>query len=98
MKVLSAIEFFSGIGAFAEATSNSDIAVIQAFDQSAVANQVYEHNFERKPRSRNLDSIAASEIPKADLWWMSPPCTPFSVRGRRKDDKDPRAKSLLNLI
>ncbi|MBI4533711.1 MAG: DNA cytosine methyltransferase [Candidatus Melainabacteria bacterium] len=98
MKVLSAIEFFSGIGAFTEATYGSNLKVIAAFDQSSVANQVYKHNFSLLPVQRNLDSISSLEIPQADLWWMSPPCTPFSVRGRRKDENDTRARSLLNLM
>jgi len=37
-------------------------------------------------------------LPEADLWWMSPPCTPFTRRGNQRDDKDPRALALLHLI
>ena len=93
-----AVEFYSGIGAFAEAAQSTDIRIVAAFDQSQTANLVYEQNFGLRPRSRNLDSIPASELPPADLWWMSPPCKPFTVRGRRRDELDPRAVSFLNLI
>jgi site-specific DNA-cytosine methylase len=93
-----AIEFFSGIGAFAEAARQLPIDVIAAFDQSQAANDVYLANFGLTPRSRNLDSIESHELPEAGLWWMSPPCTPFSRRGQRRDDGDPRAASFLNLI
>lgn len=95
---LLAIEFFSGIGAFAQAVDKISISIIAAFDQNEAANSVYEYNFGLKPVNRNLDTITVDEIPQADLWWMSPPCTPYSVRGNRKDINDPRAKSLLNLI
>lgn len=96
---MRALEFFSGIGAFAVAAREFGIEVVRAFDQNAAANVVYEHNFGLRPSHRNLDSIKVDDIPKeADLWWMSPPCTPFSVRGHRKDRSDPRAKSFLNLI
>ncbi len=98
MTALTAVEFFSGIGSFADACRNSDIRVIAAFDQNPVANQVYAHNFKKAPRNVNLDSIKLEQIPEADIWWMSPPCTPYSVRGRKEDIKDPRAKSFLRLL
>ena len=69
-----------------------------AFDQNEVANQVYQDHFGRAPSTRNLETIHPKEIPEADLWWMSPPCSPFTVRGRREDDLDPRARPFLNLI
>ncbi len=93
-----AVEFYSGIGAFAEAVRGTAVEVVAAFDQNAVANEVYRANFAITPRSRNLDALKSNEIPPADLWWLSPPCTPFSRRGNRRDDEDPRALSLLNLI
>lgn len=93
-----AVEFFSGIGAFAQAAGHAGVEVVAAFDQGQAANRAYEHNYGRLPISRNLDTISAGEVPAAAIWWMSPPCTPFSVRGRRMDDRDPRAASFINLI
>jgi len=95
---LTAVEFFSGIGAFAEACRFSAIEVVAAFDQNEHANKVYESNFGLKPDSRNLESLKSGDIPRASIWWMSPPCTPFSRRGKQKDEEDPRAQALLNLI
>lgn len=95
---MRAIEFFSGIGAFAEAVRNYEIEVVAAFDQNEIANRVYAHNFRLQPHNRNLDSIKLTELPLSDLWWMSPPCTPFSVRGKQKGLDDPRAASFVNLI
>jgi DNA (cytosine-5)-methyltransferase 1 len=95
---VKAVEFFSGIGAFAEAARLFGIEVIAAFDQSKIANVVYQHNFGLRPWNRNLDTLPDWSIPDADMWWMSPPCTPFSVRGKRRDVEDPRARSLLHLI
>lgn len=95
---LRAIEFFSGMGSFAEACRNTSLHVVAAFDQNQLANDVYEHNFGLRPSNSTLDSIQLKQIPDADIWWMSPPCTPYSVRGRRDDIKDPRAKSLMRLL
>jgi site-specific DNA-cytosine methylase len=96
--VLTAIEFFSGIGAFAAGAAACGVRVVAAFDQSPLANRVYRHNFGLAPRQRNLDGVRARDVPDADVWWMSPPCQPFTVRGRRRDDQDPRAASFVQLI
>lgn len=93
-----AVEFFSGIGAFTAGVAGLPVRVVAAYDQSAAANRTYLANHGLAPCARNLDGIRPEEVPDADLWWMSPPCTPFSRRGGRKDDEDPRAASFLNLI
>lgn len=97
--MIQAVEFFSGIGAFAFAAERSKkIEMVASFDQSENANSTYRLNFGRNVNSRNLDGITADEIPDAQLWWLSPPCTPYSVRGNRKDSLDSRAQSFINLI
>lgn len=96
--VWRAVEFFSGIGAFAAGAAGLPVEVVAAFDQNDAANRTYRHNFGLAPRARNLDAIRAAEVPDSELWWLSPPCTPYSVRGARRDDEDPRAASFLNLM
>jgi len=97
-RTMRAIEFFSGLGAFSEAAGGYDLDVVAAFDQNSHANRVFFENFSRKPSSMNLESINADMIPESSLWWMSPPCQPYTRRGNRRDSRDPRARSLLNLI
>ena len=94
----TAIEFFSGIGAFKAAALQMRIEVLAAYDQSDHANAVYRHNFGVRPRQRNLDTISGGDLPRADLWWLSPPCQPFSRRGKKADLDDARAQPLINLI
>lgn len=95
---LKAVEFFSGIGAFAEACRFTGIEVVEAFDQNEHANKVYESNFDLSPNVRNIETLSAKDVPDASIWWMSPPCTPFSRRGKQRDDEDPRARALLRLL
>ncbi|MDZ4835217.1 MAG: DNA cytosine methyltransferase [Candidatus Melainabacteria bacterium] len=95
---LTAIELFSGIGAFAEACRSTGIKVVAAYDQNEHANKVYKSNFGLEPIKRNLESLGLEDFPQANIWWMSPPCTPFSRRGERKDDVDPRSQALAKLI
>ncbi len=98
MSRLTALEFFSGIGAFTSVAKEFDLEVLAAYDQSQDANSVYSSNFKVKPISRNLDTISGAELPDADLWWLSPPCTPFTRRGKRADLQDSRSKALVNLL
>ncbi|MGD9683742.1 MAG: DNA cytosine methyltransferase [Candidatus Obscuribacterales bacterium] len=95
---MRAVEFFSGLGAFSESARGSGVEVVAAFDQNSHANRVFFENFSMKPSSLNLESINADLIPESSLWWMSPPCQPYTRRGNRRDSRDPRARSLLNLI
>lgn len=95
---LKAIEFFSGIGAFRTVALELEIDVIRAFDQSEDANRVYFVNHGDEVCNRNLDTISAEEIPQADFWWLSPPCKPFTRRGKQADLRDPRAGALVNII
>lgn len=95
---MKAVEFFSGIGAFAYAAHDFGIQISAAFDQSDDANRVYNHNFNSAPSPRNLDSLNVDAVPEADIWWLSPPCKPYTVRGAQRDASDPRARSLARIM
>jgi DNA (cytosine-5)-methyltransferase 1 len=98
---LIALELFCGIGGFAAATAGTNARVVAALDQSRVALDVYRLNFPgHAVREKNLEQVTRTELLDvgADLWWLSPPCQPYSVRGRRRDLDDPRARSLVHLL
>lgn len=95
---MKAVEFFSGIGAFSEAAKRFGVEVIAAFDQNGEANATFAYNFGLQPLRCTLDSVNCHQIPDADLWWLSPPCTPYTVRGAGRGLADNRAKSLINLV
>lgn len=100
-KSIKAIEFFSGVGAFSQALTtmrHCPIEVVAAFDQNHEANRVYLKNYGHGPITRNLASVKSDDICSSDFWWLSPPCTPYSIRGKRRDDEDPRSQAFLNLL
>ena len=93
------LELFSGIGAVAVAARN--LAEIEAaFDINQSAMQIYRANFNSPTQVQEIASLSDQQLSgfKDCLWWMSPPCQPFTRRGLRKDIEDDRTKPLLRLI
>lgn len=96
---MESVEFFCGLGGFAVVAAERGIPVTAAFDQDADACSVYEANFGRAPVRCTLGSLDLTALPGTGaLWWLSPPCTPFTRRGARRDAADPRAAAFLRLI
>ncbi len=98
---LRALELYCGIGGFAAATAGSSRwKVVAAVDINALALAVYRLNFRHRTSTKSLESLPIPQLQafSADLWWASPPCQPFTRRGRRLDLEDPRAKTFLALL
>jgi site-specific DNA-cytosine methylase len=98
---MKALELFCGIGGFAAAVAGTHVRVVGALDQSPAALAVYRLNFPEHPaRQVNLEKVTAATLAGfgADLWWLSPPCQPYSVKGRGRDLADPRAQSLARIL
>ena len=74
--------------------------MVAAIDVNHLAVEVYRRNFPHPAAVRTLESLTAGELAAfgADLWWLSPPCQPFTRRGLGRDLADPRTVSLLALI
>jgi len=74
--------------------------VVTAIDHNEFADDVYRLNFPHPTRRWNIVGIKHDQLAPlaAELWWMSPPCQPFTVRGRRGDIDDPRCAALLHLL
>lgn len=95
---MRALELFAGIGGMHAACPWLD--VVAAVDINVDSQAVYALNFSTPYVIRELETISCDWLAsqKADLWWMSPPCTPFTRRGNRRGLEDPRARSLVHLI
>ena len=93
------LELFSGIGAVAVAAGKS-AEIVAAVDINQSAMQIYRANFNSPTHVQEITSLSDQQLSGfADcLWWMSPPCQPFTRRGLRKDIEDHRTKPLLRLI
>lgn len=94
-----AIEFFAGIGGF-QCAVQSPLRVVVAIDIDRQARDFYLLNWSGHYEIAEIESLSHESLSKhdANFWWLSPPCQPYSRRGRQKDIDDPRASSLLHLI
>lgn len=93
MKVL---ELYAGIGGVAATGAD----VVAAIDHDPYAHAVYTRNFSHPALRLNLVSVKPDRLAAfhADVWWLSPPCQPFTIRGARRDVDDRRCESLLHLL
>ena len=91
------LELFSGIGGCAAAVAGR-ADVVAAVDHDAFASEVYASWWEHPVRRWNLAGGLRGGLPEADLWWMSPPCQPFTVRGARRDLDDRRSGAFLGVL
>jgi DNA (cytosine-5)-methyltransferase 1 len=101
MMMIRALELYCGIGGFAAAATGTNLCIVGAVDQSPSALEVYRLNFPgHNAIEANLENITVGELAafEADFWWLSPPCQPYTVRGRGRDVEDPRALSFLRLL
>lgn len=96
---LRALELYCGIGGFAAAVQGL-ATVACAVDINEVALGVYRRNFPHPTRTATIDALCTAYLDRsrADFWWLSPPCQPFTRRGLRRDSHDPRTQSLLTTI
>ncbi len=97
---MRALELYCGIGGFAAAVRGSDIEVVGAVDASSHVVQTYNQNFEPIARQRNILQMKVADFAayEADLWWMSPPCAPYTRRGNELDLDDHRTVSYLRVV
>jgi site-specific DNA-cytosine methylase len=96
---LRVLELFCGIGGCAAALG-SRAQVVTAVDIHPGLLSIYRHNFHFPTSVRTIESMADHEFRagEVDLWWLSPPCQPYTRRGRQRDAADPRAAAVLSLM
>jgi site-specific DNA-cytosine methylase len=92
------VEFFAGIGGFATAWPGCRVEL--AIDINQLAASTYRRNHSHPFLVTEIESLNSAYLNSypADLWWLSPPCQPYTRRGRGRDLVDPRARSLVHLL
>lgn len=93
------LELFSGVGSVSAAIGR-DVSIVGAVDINRLAVNVYQANFDTPTWVREITSLSDQQFRDfgADLWWMSPPCQPFTRRGLFQDEEDSRSAPLLRIL
>eukprot|EP00971_Amphidinium_carterae_P274173 5441282-Amphidinium_carterae.1 len=66
--VVRAVEFYSGLGGWSYAAEKAAavvgcvVQVVAAFDVSTTCNEIYFHNFGRRPSQRPIEQLTAEEL------------------------------------
>ncbi len=96
---LRLLELYCGIGGCTVATSGL-ADVVAAVDIHRKAIETYRLNFPHPAIVATLESLSSRTLEHwdADLWWLSPPCQPFTRRGKRRDASDRRTLSFLAIL
>ena len=98
------VELYSGIGAARLALEPLvTLQSVVAVDNSDAANAVYEANFGDAPRRGNIEhldlkTLFAPGVGDDYVLTMSPPCQPYTRRGKGLASEDPRARSFHAVI
>ncbi|GIX00490.1 MAG: DNA methyltransferase [Pirellulaceae bacterium] len=91
------LELFAGIGGVACAWPEAENVVAVDINRQAAA--VYRANFRHRYEVLTIDEGAIERPPLSSLltrptWWLSPPCQPYTQRGKQRDWLDRRAEGL----
>jgi len=100
---LKAVEFYAGVGGFhyalKESGANAEICASIDINTNTIA--VYSRNFPNTTQlNRNICGLTAQELDGfgADIFFLSPPCQPFTRQGNQLDSKDRRTDSFFHLM
>ena len=75
--------------------------VVTAIDIDRSVASLYQHHHGIVPRCSTIESlhrIAECSTEQIDMWWMSPPCQPYTTRGSQRGALDSRSQALARLI
>ncbi|MEM8735021.1 MAG: DNA cytosine methyltransferase [Planctomycetota bacterium] len=87
------LEFYAGLGGVS--TAWPEAHGVAAFDINQNAQRVFEANHDSPYWVREIESLPIEELAqfRADLWWLSPPCQPFTRKGMQRASEDSRSNS-----
>lgn len=91
MKILKAIDLFSGIGGIRLGLENAGFKVVYSNDFDKYCKITFENYFHEKLDTRKVEDVSLEDIPdNIDLLAAGFPCQSFSLAGFKRGFKDPR--------
>ena len=111
--VFEVVELFSGIGGMRLALERANVfnkseVHFTAIDNNCNANAVYKANFmnlssetrvlEGNIESFDVERLLASSVDGCEILTLSPPCQPYTRKGKNRGEKDARSTALARII
>ncbi len=91
MKILKAIDLFSGIGGVRLGLQNAGFRVVYSNDFDKYCKITFENYFHEELDTRRIEDVPLEDIPNdIDLLAAGFPCQPFSLAGLKRGFNDPR--------
>ena len=91
-----------------ESDAGAVVTALASIDNSEVANAVYLANYPHEDASgvlmrRNVEHLSSvpsldAKFGGADVWTLSPPCQPYTRKGKQLHGDDPRAQSFRGIL
>lgn len=99
VKILKAIDLFSGIGGIRLGLQNAGFKVIYSNDFDKYCKITFENYFQEPLDTRKIEDVPIDDIPRdIDLLAAGFPCQPFSLAGLRHGFNDPRGSLFLEVV
>lgn len=103
---LKVAEFYAGIGGFHYALRAAGLGkrkaeIVASIDINTNTTSIYAHNFPTTLQlNRNICGITATDLDRleANVFFLSPPCQPFTRQGNCRDNQDRRTDSFFHLM
>ena len=91
-------EFFCGIGGLSAVLGQQKAAVSIDINQNALA--IHQLNHPHGQLCKTIESLKSTDLNEAanHFWWMSPPCQPFTRRGKQQDLDDERMQGFRRVL
>ncbi|MFN3192042.1 MAG: DNA cytosine methyltransferase [Aureliella sp.] len=92
------VELYAGLGGVS--TAWPEAVGLAAYDINQNARRLFEANYSTPYWIREIESLPIEQITdhQADLWWLSPPCQPFTRKGAQRASDDSRSKSFARWL
>jgi DNA (cytosine-5)-methyltransferase 1 len=78
------IDMFSGIGTVRMGFEQAGHECVYSIEWDKHKRGIYNVIFGEEPRGRDIRTVRANELPRADIWTFGAPCQDFSIAGRRE--------------
>ncbi len=94
----TAVSLFAGIGGIDLAFKQAGFDVIWANELDKFACMTYRNNFTNVLAERDVKSVNATDVPKADVLFGGFPCQSFSIMGYQRGFNDERGNLFFEIV